>query len=84
MIKRSKKMTKRQSKAQISHSVADSVMTTFVETLRSRQAKQGYEHRDTAAYALGYLQAMFTSIMAQDPKVLSEVADRLKYISKEV
>lgn len=76
-------MTKRQSKTQFNHSVADSIMTTFVETIRARQAREGYERGDTAAYALGYLQSMMATFMVQHPKIMADVADRLKSISKD-
>jgi len=76
-------MAKRQTKAEINHAVADSIMTTFVETIRARQASVGYERGDTAAYALGYLQSMMATFMVQNPKIMADVADRLKYISKE-
>lgn len=76
-------MAKRQTKAQFNHAVADSIMTTFVETIRAKQAKEGYDRGDTAAYALGYLQSMMATFMVQHPQMMADVADRLTRITKE-
>ena len=76
-------MAKRQTKAQFNHAVADSIMTTFVETIRARQASEGYHRGDTAAYALGYLQSMMATFMVQHPQMMADVAHRLTTITKE-
>lgn len=76
-------MAKRQTKSQFNHAVADSIMTTFVETIRARQAKEGYARGDTAAYALGYLQSMMATFMVQHPKMMADVADRLVQITSK-
>lgn len=76
-------MAKRQTKSQFNHAVADSMMTAFVETIRARQAKEGYDSGDTAAYALGYLQSMMATFMVQHPKMMADVADRLARITSK-
>jgi len=78
------KMAKRQTKAQFNHAVADSIMNTFVSTIRTRQERQGYNREDTAAYALGYLQSMMATFMVQNPQMMADVADRLNTITKEM
>ena len=76
-------MAKRQTKSQFNHAVADSIMTTFIETIRAKQAKEGYDHGDTAAYALGYLQSMMATFMVQHPQMMADVADRLARITSK-
>ena len=76
-------MAKRQTKAQFNHAVADSIMTTFVKTIRDRQASEGYDSGDTAAYALGYLQSMMATFMVQHPQMMADVADRLARITSK-
>jgi len=76
-------MAKRQTKSQSNFEVADSIMTTFVLTLRKREESKGTTSNDSALFTIGYLQSMMATFMAQHPQMMADVAHRLTTITKE-
>lgn len=72
------------SKVALNRQMAQSIMSTFVVTLRARQERKGDDSTGSAYYAVGYLESMMADIMAENPKIMAKMVERLNTITKDM